>query len=264
MRGNRMSQATFAERFFGRSADDPVAQALRSAADRANAATTPADMAQAAAKLAEAMKKVGLDRWPRFLADARARSRDPETEAAIKESLKPIDPQRDAIRPVYPLEALAGGAGARGVAALARAAGRAALRQFMPESRPPSGEAATQSAEPPRTATASDTTAPGSARTAPISRQRQDGHISGTPQNQNRLRQGKPTSTFQGDATSADALTREAWARGKPVPGRTGVREYEFGRRIGSGPRGGGQSAVRVHQDAEGRIHGHPSGPESP
>ena len=250
MRGNRMHQATFAEHFFGRSADDPVAQGLRSAADLANAATTPADMAQAASKLAEAMRNIGLDRWSRFLADAQARARDPETEAAIKESLKPIDPHRDAIRPVYPLEALAGGAGARGVAALARAAGRAALRQFMPESRPPSGDAATQSAERPRTATASNTpTAPGSARTAPISRQRQDGHISGTPQNQNRLRQGKPTSTFNGNAITADALTREAWARGTPRnQRRPWIRDYNFERRIGSGPNGGGQSIVRVHR----------------
>jgi hypothetical protein len=120
-----MDRATFADRFFGRGADDPVAHGLRSAAELANVATSPADMAQAAGKLADAMKRVGLDRWPRFVADAQTRARDPATEAAIEKSLKPIDPQRDAIRPVYPLEALTDGAGIRGATASARAVGRA-------------------------------------------------------------------------------------------------------------------------------------------
>lgn len=97
-----------------------------------------------------------------------------------------------------------------------------------------------------------------------ISRQKQDGHIRQTPQHQNRVKQGKPTSTFNGDAAEADRLTQEAWARGTPVPGRPGVRDHDFGRPIGTGPRGGNQSIVRVHQDADGRIHGHPSGPEKP
>jgi hypothetical protein len=95
-----------------------------------------------------------------------------------------------------------------------------------------------------------------------ISRQQQDGHISGTPQNANRIKQGKSTSTFDGDAAEADALTQEAWSKGAPVPNRKGVKEYDFGRRVGTGPKGGGQTRVRVHEDSKGRIHGHPSGPE--
>lgn len=59
MRGNRMNQAAFADRFFGRSADDPVVLALRKATDLANVATSPADMAQASDNLADAMTRVG-------------------------------------------------------------------------------------------------------------------------------------------------------------------------------------------------------------
>lgn len=254
MRGNRMDQATFADRFFGRSADDPIAQTLRNAADLANAATTPTDMAQAAGKLAEAMKKVGLDRWCRFVADAQARARDSATEAAIKESLKPTDPRRDAIRPVYPLETALGlaAAGTRGAAALLRAAGGAAFRQLVPESRPATRGPAAGNAEKPGSAPASDAApAPSAGRTDPISRQRQDGHISGMPQNRNRLRQGTPTSTFDGDARTADALTREAWAREsrsqveRVSANTTSVGELVSGREAAGNPR---SACIRTQQ----------------
>jgi hypothetical protein len=96
-----------------------------------------------------------------------------------------------------------------------------------------------------------------------ISRQKQDGHIKGTPQNENRIRQGKPTSTFDASKDEADQLTQEAAEKGKPVPGRPGVKDWNAGRRIGTGPNGGGQDVVRVHEDSQGRIHGHPAGPEN-
>jgi hypothetical protein len=96
----------------------------------------------------------------------------------------------------------------------------------------------------------------------PISLQKQAGHIAGTPQHANRLKAGKPTSTFDAPATAND-LVIEAWASGTPVPGRPDIRERDFGSRVGTGPGGGGQSSVRVHQDATGRIHGHPCGPET-
>ena len=60
-----------------------------------------------------------------------------------------------------------------------------------------------------------------------ISAQKQAGHIPGTPQNANRLKQGKPTSSFFGE-NSGNLLTRQAFEKGKPVPGRpknpSGVR----------------------------------------
>jgi hypothetical protein len=95
----------------------------------------------------------------------------------------------------------------------------------------------------------------------PISSQKQAGHVKGTPQYKNRVKQGKPTSYFH-DIKSAELLTREAWQKGTSLPGRPNVREYDFGHPIGIGPKGGMQTKVRVHQDAKGRIHGHPSGPE--
>lgn len=94
-----------------------------------------------------------------------------------------------------------------------------------------------------------------------LSLQKQAEHVKGTPQYQNRIRQGKPTSAFD-NAQSAEQYTREAWQRGTSVLGRPNVREYDFGRQVGTGPKGGAQTRVRVHQDARGRIHGHPSGPE--
>ena len=75
MRGTGMKPETFADSFFGRSADDPVVQALRDAAKLAMTSTTPADMAAASGKAADAMQRVGLDRWSRFLADAQNRAR---------------------------------------------------------------------------------------------------------------------------------------------------------------------------------------------
>ena len=78
------------------------------------------------------------------------------------------------------------------------------------------------------------------------------------------MKLGKPTSTLDGSPAEADALTQEAWQKGIPVPKQPRVREYNFDRRIGTGGYGGGQSGVRVYQDASGRIHGHPIGKEIP
>jgi hypothetical protein len=93
-----------------------------------------------------------------------------------------------------------------------------------------------------------------------IARQKQDGHIAGTPQHQNREKAGKPTSVFD-DPKKADDLTQEAWEKGEQVDNKShGVREYDFGTRIGTDPNGEAQTKVRVHQDSRGRIHGHPAG----
>ena len=277
MRGTALNQAAFAGRFFGRSAGDPVVRSLHDAALRAATATTHDDLRDAAGKLAEAMETVGIQRWPGFVADAAQRARDPATQAAIEKSRQLPDPGRDAIRPVYPLKTLAGIGAAGligGAAAALRSAGGAALRQVLPESRPPTGSSVPNVAE---GATAekpvitvkpagkqSGPPPPKVAERPPISRQKQDGHIAGTPQNRNRVSQGTSTSTFDGDAAEADALTQEAWNKGTPQPKRPNVREHDFGRRIGKGPNGGGRSIVRVHRNAAGEIHGHPSGPEIP
>ena len=94
-----------------------------------------------------------------------------------------------------------------------------------------------------------------------ISQQKQAGHVDGTPQYENRVKVGKPTSKFD-NWDDAIKYTDEAWKNGTPVPGRPNVKDYEFGTRIGSGSKGGAQTKVRVHQDSAGKIHGHPAGPE--
>ncbi|MGN8084338.1 RHS repeat-associated core domain-containing protein, partial [Variovorax sp. 22077] len=96
-----------------------------------------------------------------------------------------------------------------------------------------------------------------------FSSQKQAGHVKGTPQYDNRVKAGKPTSCFC-DWNAAIKYTDEAWANGTQVPGRPEVKDYEFGKPIGEGPRGGTQTKVRVHQDSKGKIHGHPAGPETP
>ncbi|HUP69040.1 MAG TPA: hypothetical protein VM142_04405 [Acidimicrobiales bacterium] len=85
-----------------------------------------------------------------------------------------------------------------------------------------------------------------------ISAQRQAGHVAGTPQFANRIKQGVPTSVWEPGA-HVDGLSRYAWQHGTPVPGRPNVRDLDFGFRIGSGPSGGWQSRVRVHMDQQGR-----------
>lgn len=143
--------------------------------------------------------------------------------------------------------------------------GRGSFAALMPESQPAAEGAAARSAEKPTDVAVSDAAAaPRAAQPPEISRQKQDGHIAGTSQNLNRLKQGKPTSTFDGSQAEADALTQEAWQKGTAVPKRPGVRDYDFGRRIGRGAFGGGQSRVRVYQDSTGKIHGHPEGPKVP
>lgn len=97
--------------------------------------------------------------------------------------------------------------------------------------------------------------------TNPISPQKQAGHVPGTPQHAERVKRGKPTSTFF-RADQAEELTRRAWSNGLPVPGRPNLRDFEFGFPVGRGPRGGLQTRVRVHIDILGRIHGHPVGRE--
>ena len=276
IRGTRLDRDTFANRFFGREASDPVVRNLHAAALGAATATSHEDIRDAAGKLANAIKAVGVDRWPQFVAEASERARDPATQAAIEKSKQPPDPARDAIRPVYPIETAIGVGGAGivgGVGAAARAVGGAILRQVSPGSRPAAGGApagTTAAAEkppgspasPPKQGGTDAPPAPATVEKPVISRQKQDGHVAGTAQSRNRIKQGTKTSTFDGASAEADALTHEAWEKGSPVPGRPGVRDYDFGRRVGTAPSGESQSVVRVHQDSAGRIHGHPSGRE--
>jgi RHS repeat-associated protein len=93
-----------------------------------------------------------------------------------------------------------------------------------------------------------------------INRQKQDGHIAGTAQHTNRLKTGKPTSTWL-PGVDPDALTWEAWQNGTPVAGQSTVRLYDFGTPIGEGGYGGTQTQVRVTSGKNGTIHGSPWGP---
>lgn len=94
-----------------------------------------------------------------------------------------------------------------------------------------------------------------------IAKQKQAGHVIGTPQYLNRLKNDTKTSAFFGEK-SGEYLTQRAFREGRSPAKKPTVRDHEFGISVGSGPKGGMQTKVRVHQDQKGRIHGHPAGPE--
>jgi hypothetical protein len=126
--GSRLDAQSFAHHFFHRDAADAVVTSLRDAAVGVATATRQDELAAASKHLADAMTAEALDTWPRFVAHALARARDPATLAAITKSLQPPDLRRGAIKPVYPVEtALAAGAAAitGGVSGLVGAAARA-------------------------------------------------------------------------------------------------------------------------------------------
>ena len=147
-RGTKLGVDEFAERFFGRAADDPGVEQLHRAALDVGLAQSHAELREASDQLADAMQAIGLDRWPQFLANAQERARDPATVAAVEKSRQPSDPGKDAIRPVYPVETAVGiaAAGTAGVAAAARVVASAALRQILPKAGPRNGEGAGNSA----------------------------------------------------------------------------------------------------------------------
>ncbi len=90
-----------------------------------------------------------------------------------------------------------------------------------------------------------------------INSQKQDGHVLGTPQYNNRINQGKPTSAFPDRATAESAVT-DAKSLGGSLPNRPEVIEYDTGRIIGTDLSGNATSVVRVHVDLSGFYHGYP------
>jgi hypothetical protein len=117
---------------------------LRAAASETVDAETRPQLAKAPEDLADAMKAIGLDRWPRFVADAQKRAHEKATLAAIQKSRQPPDLHKDAIRPVYPVEtALAAGAAGLtgGVSAVARTVGGMIASKIVGDNRAPSRSA---------------------------------------------------------------------------------------------------------------------------
>ncbi len=146
--GSRLDAQSFAHHFFHRDAADQVVTSLRDAAVGAATATRQDALAAASKHLADAMTNEGLDTWPRFIAQALERARNPATLAAVTKSLRPPDITKDAINPVHPIEtALAAGAAAvaGGVSGLvgtaARAIGGAIASKVLSDKPTPSGGA---------------------------------------------------------------------------------------------------------------------------
>jgi hypothetical protein len=95
----------------------------------------------------------------------------------------------------------------------------------------------------------------------PVSRQKQDEHVVGTPKYNERVKLRKDTSYFNSRA-EAHAYAQHAWLNGTPVPGQPWKRDFDYGLPVGRGPNGGWQTTVRVHMNKLGRVHAHPKGPE--
>ncbi len=94
----RLGDAAFADRFFGRHADDRAVRALRSAAQEIAGARDHGDLRRASEQVATAMQVVGIGNLGRFLADAQARADDPATLAAVAASQpRPASPARPAV-----------------------------------------------------------------------------------------------------------------------------------------------------------------------
>jgi len=91
---------------------------------------------------------VGIQQWPRFVADAQERARGPATQGTIEKSRRPPEPGRDAILPVDPFETLLPGLGAKRAIDLAHIVSGAMLRRAFPESQPTAGNAAPNIAKP--------------------------------------------------------------------------------------------------------------------
>jgi hypothetical protein len=89
-RGSRLDAQSFAHHFFHRDAADQVVTSLRDAAVGAATATRQDALAAASKRLADAMTNEGLDTWPRFVAQALERARNPVTLAAVTKSLQPV------------------------------------------------------------------------------------------------------------------------------------------------------------------------------
>jgi hypothetical protein len=133
--GGNMDRAEFASWLFGRAADDPVATGPRTAALTARLSGSPDTVRDAAEHFAGAMQAVGLGRVSRFLDDAETRPNEPSTLTALEQNHQTLA-ERDAIRPVYPVETAIGSAAAAitgGAATATRVAGAAVAWQFVPE-----------------------------------------------------------------------------------------------------------------------------------
>ena len=90
-RGSHFGGEEFAERFFGGASDDLMLEQLHEAALDVVLATGHDELREATEKVAAFMQTIGLDRWPRVLAEARDRACDPQTVAAIERDRTPRD-----------------------------------------------------------------------------------------------------------------------------------------------------------------------------
>jgi hypothetical protein len=84
--GSKMDAASFAHHFFDRAADDRAMVSLRAAALETVDAETRPQLSAASGHLATAIQAIGVDGWPRFVADAVKRAHDKATLAAIQKS----------------------------------------------------------------------------------------------------------------------------------------------------------------------------------
>ena len=98
-----------------------------------------------------------------------------------------------------------------------------------------------------------------------INKQKQAGHVPGTPQNRERQKQGKPTSTFFG-AKSGDKLTQDTARNGTVIrtdPNGGETRRKNFGVTTGVDANGKFVTGVETRSDARGVVHGFPCSGDS-
>jgi hypothetical protein len=101
VRGIHLGLVEFAQRFFGRAPEDVLLEKLHGAVLDVVLATDHCELRQATEKVAFVMQAIGLDRWPRVLADAHRRAHDPETIAAIERPRGPPHSEDDSPQRVF-------------------------------------------------------------------------------------------------------------------------------------------------------------------
>jgi hypothetical protein len=100
-------------------------------------------------------------------------------------------------------------------------------------------------------------------KNASIKRQKQNEHVFGTPEYNNRLKNPptngtKLTSVFLDGATAEHYVT-ETMKRATGIPNYNGIiYEYDFGKIVGVDGDGGATTRVRVIENSYGQIHGFP------
>jgi hypothetical protein len=91
---------------------------------------------------------------------------------------------------------------------------------------------------------------------------KQSSHFFGSPNFQNRITQGKPTSFWLISPQEANELTMKAWSEGSVLKNDPARRVWQAPYPVGLGKNGGYQTQIATSRNTSNQIHGYPYGDE--